>query len=70
MIISKEKNKFQKKPPFIVVKDSNVEFRSCQKINTKVPYSTAFKLIVNFNDRKKLCIPNSWPEDKKIFCFE
>ena len=48
----------------------SIEPRSCQKINTKVPYSTAFKLTVNFNDRKKLFIPNSWPEGvicKKYF---
>ena len=40
----------------------NVTSHRCQQLNTKIPYSTAFKLTVHINDKALLLNPESWPE--------
>ena len=36
--------------------------RSCLKLDTKIPFATAFKITVNSNDKTIMLDPTSWPE--------
>ena len=44
-----------------VENEFNIKPINCIKLDTKVPFSTAFKLTVNMDDREKLLNSDCWP---------
>ena len=40
----------------------NIEALKCEKLSTRIPLSTAFKLTVKLEDRPQLLKGDSWPE--------
>ena len=40
----------------------NIQVRECIKLKTRVPYSSSFKITVNFGDHNTLLSPESWTE--------
>ena len=42
--------------------DLGISARKCEQLTTKIPYSSAFKVTVHFNDKFKALNPDSWPE--------
>ena len=45
-----------------IVDDLKLTLRVCKKIDSKIPYSSAFKITVNLKEIAKFLNPQSWPE--------